>query len=581
MAEFAPGTILAARFELLHRLGSGGIAEVYAARDRVTGSEVAVKVLHAHLAEETGIADRFRRELSITRELDHPGIVRVFDLHEHLGRPLFTMELLRGETLADRLKRGPLSSVEARRIAREACAAVQVAHRAGVVHRDLKPHNMFLLESGVVKLLDFGLARVAGWARLTAQSTVMGTPGYIAPELLGGTGADARADVYSLGATLYEMLTGKRAFAGSDPYEVLRRQREGAPSPRTAVPQIDERDDAMVRRALDPDPERRFLDAGQFLRELGGESVPTPPPAPPSMTAGNYDVVVHHDLVQGGALRRTLAALGVHTRYGWKLRLVLAGKNTLAAGASRETAESIASICQAQGVGAALVPARERRGLRVWLGRNAIRVAAAFGGAGVVTAVALVVNALSVLPELTYGVNVLNARQWFVLLMVFFLSGLFLGGLAFVISWTLFGLGVGPPIDQLPEGDPAVRRLMEGIARRVARLHQRKEKAPPATQMILEDLLEAAERLREAAARLADKAASMEDPLTSPEVGAVSAGAATARDAAVQRLLEIASALDDALAAAPDAPSTSLQLKRMHEETAFARRVLPELEAMR
>jgi hypothetical protein len=168
-----------------------------------------------------------------------------------------------------------------------------------------------------------------------------------------------------------------------------------------------------------------------------------------------------------------------------------------------------------------------------------------------------------------------------VLLMVFFLSGLFLGGLAFVISWTLFGLGVGPPIDQLPEGDPAVRRLMEGIARRVARLHQRKEKAPPATQMILEDLLEAAERLREAAARLADKAASMEDPLTSPEVGAVSAGAATARDAAVQRLLEIASALDDALAAAPDAPSTSLQLKRMHEETAFARRVLPELEAMR
>jgi len=155
--------------------------------------------------------------------------------------------------------------------------------------------------------------------------------------------------------------------------------------------------------------------------------------------------------------------------------------------------------------------------------------------------------------------------------------GLFLGGLAFVVSWTLFGLGVGPPIDRLPEGDPAVRRLMEGIARRVARLHQRKDQALPATQMILEEVIEAAERLREAAAKLADKAASMGDPMTNPGV----ADASTARDAAVQRLLEIASALDDALAAAADGPATSLLLTRMREETAFARRVLPELEAMR
>jgi len=274
MAEFAPGTLVANRFELSRRLGAGGLAEVFAARDRVTGSEVAVKVLHAHLAEESAIAERFRRELSITRELDHPGIVRVFDLHQHEGRPFFTMELLHGETLAQRIKRGPLTAAEARRITREACAAAQVAHRAGVVHRDLKPQNVFLLESGTVKLLDFGLARVAGWARLTAQSTVMGTPGYMAPEILGGKGADARADVYSLGATFYEMLTGKRAFPGSDPYEVLRRQRDAAPSPRAATPLVDERDDATVRRSLDPDPEGRFLDAGQFLRELGANPCP-------------------------------------------------------------------------------------------------------------------------------------------------------------------------------------------------------------------------------------------------------------------------------------------------------------------
>lgn len=181
------------------------------------------------------------------------------------------------------------------------------------------------------------------------------------------------------------------------------------------------------------------------------------------------------------------------------------------------------------------------------------------------------------LPQLQQGLGVLGAQQWIMLLAILLVSGMFLGGLAFVISWTLLGLGVGPPIDHLPDGDPAVRRLMEGIARRVARLQQRKEAAPQATQMILEDLIEGAERLREAAAKLADRAATMEDPMTNPEAGDES----TARDAAVQRLLEIASALDDALAAATDVLSTSLLLKRMHEETAFASRVLPDLEAIR
>src|SRR2546425_3236534 len=176
--------ILGGRFEVLRPLGAGGLAEVYAARDLVTGVEVAVKILHEHLAREEQIAERFRRELAVTRALDHPGIVRVYDLHEHDGRPFFTMELLHGETLAERLRRGPLQNEEARRIAREICVALQAAHRAGVVHRDLKPHNIFLTDSGAVKVLDFGLARVAGWARLTAQSTVMGTPGYLAPELL-------------------------------------------------------------------------------------------------------------------------------------------------------------------------------------------------------------------------------------------------------------------------------------------------------------------------------------------------------------------------------------------------------------
>ena len=115
MGDFGPGTVLAGRFEILRPLGTGGLAEVVAARDRVTGQEVAVKLLHAHLAREEEVAERFRREMSVTRGLDHPGIVRVFDLHEHEGRPFFTMELLQGETLAGRLKRGPMPPEGSRR----------------------------------------------------------------------------------------------------------------------------------------------------------------------------------------------------------------------------------------------------------------------------------------------------------------------------------------------------------------------------------------------------------------------------------------------------------------------------------
>src|SRR5207237_489085 len=133
--------------------------------------------LHDPLAQHPALSARFRREMAVTRSLDHPAIVRVFDLHEHDGRPFFSMEILRGRTLASRLAEGPLPPPEARRIAGAVCEALRPAHRAGIVHRDLKPQNVFLCDDGGVKLLDFGLARVAGQARLTAQSMVMGTPG--------------------------------------------------------------------------------------------------------------------------------------------------------------------------------------------------------------------------------------------------------------------------------------------------------------------------------------------------------------------------------------------------------------------
>src|SRR5207244_4380560 len=208
-----------------------------------------------------------------------------FDLHEHEGRPFFSMELLQGRTLYERIVNGgPLPPAEARRIAVEMCEALHAAHRAGVVHRDLKPHNVFLTESGGVKLLDFGLARVAGQSRFTHSSAVLGTPGYIAPELLAGQRADPRADLYSLGVTYFEMLAGRKPFVTSDPYET-----RAPPSGINFPPHVSEEDSEIIRRALEPDAEMRFLDAGQMLRALRGETVPNPPPTPPPMTARDDD----------------------------------------------------------------------------------------------------------------------------------------------------------------------------------------------------------------------------------------------------------------------------------------------------
>ena len=578
MGDFGPGAILAGRFEILRPLGTGGLADVLAARDNVTGQEVALKVLDAHLAREPEIAERFRRELSVTRGLDHPGIVRVFDLHEHEGRPFFTMELLKGETLAERLKREPLTPGEARRILAEACVALQAAHRGGVVHRDLKPHNIFLLATGQVKLLDFGLARVAGWARLTAQSTVMGTPGYIAPELLGGTGADARADIYALGATYYELLTGKRAFPGSDPYAVLRRQREGAPD----TAQLPPADAELIKRALDPDAERRFLDVGQLLRELNGERVPKAPPAPPPMVAGNFDVVVHHDLFQQKALRRVLESLGVKPPLGWRGRLAVLGKNVLAQAASKGTAEGIAALCQEQGIGAAMVPSRKRGPVRAWLARNAARAAVAIGGVAALGTAGFAAWTLVRIQTATSTLGADSLSAWaFGAYAVVVLAAL-MGGLVGLLSWALLGMGAQAPIERLPEGDPAVRRLMDGIARRVARLRERADAAPQATRALLADLIEVGDRMRDSARDLADQAAALDDPLAGPEAQTLPPLAASARDAALGRLLEMAAALDDALAAAgSDAPTASALLKRLREETDFARKALPEIEAAR
>ncbi len=380
-APFTAGLVLAGRFELLRPLGSGGLAEVWSARDLVAGGEVALKALHAHLSRDAGLCERFRRELAVTRGLDHPGIVQVYDFYLHQGRPFFTLELLRGEPLAARVGRGPLPRDEALQVAREIAAALRAAHRAGVVHRDLKPHNVFLGETApgagersakpTVKLLDFGLARAAGHERMTAASTVLGTPGYIAPEVLAGATADGRADLYALGAVLFESLTGARAFPSTDAFAVLAQQGK-PPRLEEALPGADPADAALVARLLEPDPERRLLDADQVLRALGGEAVPAAPEAPPALTRGGFAVVLRKRMfavLRRARLARVLSRLGVPARGFWRRLLLSAPVRTLVTGASRASADEVARICREEGVVAQVVPAPAEGPLQ-WLGQR-------------------------------------------------------------------------------------------------------------------------------------------------------------------------------------------------------------------
>jgi hypothetical protein len=425
-----------------------------------------------------------------------------------------------------------------------------------------------------VKLLDFGLARVAGAARLTAQSTVLGTPAYLAPEILTGKGCDARADLYALGAVLFELFSGERAFDSADPFEVIRRKGQPPPSPRARRKEVSEADDLLVRRALEPDPERRFLDAGQVLSALAGKPPPAPMAPPPALTAGALDVVLHHGaLADKAPVEDVLRAVGSPAGTGWRARLRLAGEAVLVSKASRDTAEAIAALCQERGLAVALQPAEERSPLRERVAGLAVPIGGATGLAAGGAYGAMLFSMM--------GIGALGPSALFAGTV-----GAGFGLLIGAVSWTLAGLGEAPPLRALPAGDPAVRRLLEGIQRRTARLEARRAELPGAQQVLYGPLLETAERLRAAALELGESAAAMPDPLAMGETGAaLSAGNAAARDATVARLLEIAAALDDALATLEPGndpgPEQEQALARLKAEVEFAQAALPRIERAR
>ncbi len=308
-----PGTTIDGRYRVVSRIGSGGMADVYLAEDQLLGRQVAVKLLQHRFAEDQEFVERFRREASSAAGLSHPNVVAIFDRGEWDGTYYIAMEYLPGRSLKAVVReQGPLDPAAAIDIVIQILQAARFAHRRGVIHRDLKPHNVILDEEGRAKVTDFGIAR-AGASDMTLTGSIMGTAQYLSPEQAQGHAVSAASDIYAVGIVLYELLTGTVPFDGETAVTIALKQVSAVPLPPSAVlssayarspgavstgapaparaaipPELD----AVVLRALAKNPAERFTDADEFIAALqhvrrglsgGGER-------PPGAPAGNGPV---------------------------------------------------------------------------------------------------------------------------------------------------------------------------------------------------------------------------------------------------------------------------------------------------
>ena len=272
-------------YQIVAPLGAGGMGEVYKAKDTRLDRSVAIKVLPSHLSSNPELRERFEREARAVSSLNHPNICTLHDVGREDGIDFLVMEHIEGETLAERLEKGPLPLAEALQYAIDIAGALEKAHGAGVVHRDLKPGNIMVTKSGP-KLLDFGLAKLAGTTTsapdlsalssmpteqksLTAAGTVLGTFQYMAPEQLEGLDIDARTDIFAFGALIYEMVTGNKAFDGKTQASLISAIMSSEPPPMSTVEPISPPGlERLVKTCMAKDPDKRWQHAGDVAREL-------------------------------------------------------------------------------------------------------------------------------------------------------------------------------------------------------------------------------------------------------------------------------------------------------------------------
>jgi serine/threonine-protein kinase len=257
-------------YKIIRSLGEGGVGRVYQGVDTMLDREVAIKVLRPELARQTSIVERFRSEAVLLAKLNHPNIATLYSLLRQGDELFMVLEFIRGETLEQLLhRRGALPEDDAIPIFCQALDGINHAHELGIVHRDVKPGNMILTANGILKVLDFGIARLLGTSRKTKSGNIIGTLEYMSPEQVRGLETDARSDIYGLGIMLYEILTGRLPFESENEFLLMKAQTEEMPAlPRSINPNISETVETAIMKALAKNPDERFQSAGEFLDSL-------------------------------------------------------------------------------------------------------------------------------------------------------------------------------------------------------------------------------------------------------------------------------------------------------------------------
>jgi beta-lactam-binding protein with PASTA domain/predicted Ser/Thr protein kinase len=329
---FQPEQVLSGRYRVLRKIGGGGMADVYLCEDLTLGRRVALKVLLQRFLDDPNFVERFRREAKAAAGLNQANLVSIYDWGEVDGTYFIVMEYVEGETLKDLVRRqGRLGGSEAVRILLQLLAALEFAHRSGIVHRDVKPQNVMLDRHGNVKVMDFGIAR-AGDSGITEAGSILGTAQYLAPEQAKGQRVDERSDLYSVGIVLYEMLTGTVPFKGDSAVTVaLKHVNEMAAEPAQLVPGLPYALNQIVLKAIAKDPDQRYQTADQFARDLRSAQVGGPvaaaafdPGAEATRLMGAGAGAGATSVMTGGPLAQTTGDRGRRRRrWRWVLVIVL------------------------------------------------------------------------------------------------------------------------------------------------------------------------------------------------------------------------------------------------------------------
>jgi serine/threonine protein kinase len=268
--ELSVGSTFAGRFLVLEEIGRGGMGRVYRVLDKKLDVEIALKLINPEIGADEHIIERFKNELRLTRIISHPNVCRMYDLSEDQGGHYITMEFVPGENLKSTLHRfGSLSARRALTIAKQICQGLGAAHHLDIVHRDLKPQNIMLDRSGNVRIMDFGISRSLRAKGITAEGVMIGTPEYISPEQADGSKVDSRTDIYSFGAILFEMVTGKVPFEGDTTLSIVLKQKlEPPPDPTTLAPHLPKDIGRIILKCLEKDRDDRYPSVEALLADL-------------------------------------------------------------------------------------------------------------------------------------------------------------------------------------------------------------------------------------------------------------------------------------------------------------------------